>query len=57
MPSMKKVKDGYEVYNKNTKKTKLVKTKKQAEKIVKKGYKKEELDYGSKLFDVNSWKP
>ena len=54
---MKKVKDGYEVYNKNTKKTKLVKTKKQAEKIVKKGYKKDELDYGSKLFDVNSWKP
>ena len=40
MPSMRKVKGGYKVYNKETGKSKFVKHKKQAEDMVNKGYSK-----------------
>ena len=66
MPSMTKVKGGYNVYNKVTKKKKFVKLKKQAEQMVSKGYKNEyktktstgkvNFDYGGKLFSSEAWK-
>jgi archaellum component FlaG (FlaF/FlaG flagellin family) len=62
MPSMTKTKDGYSVYNKNTGKTKLYKSKKKAQAIVKKGYKSKEniienggSDYGGQLFKAENW--
>jgi len=45
MPSMKKVKGGYKVYNKETGKSKFVKHKKQAEDMVNKGYSKSKSSY------------
>ena len=61
MPSMTKVKGGYKVYNKKTKKSKIYKSKKKASSIVKKGYKSENIiknrgsDYGGQLFKVENW--
>ena len=61
MPSMSKVKDGYKVYNKKTKKSKIYKSKKKASSIVKKGYKSENIienggsDYGGQLFKAENW--
>jgi len=67
MPSMKKVKGGYEVYNKETGKTTFTKFKKNADNLVAKGYHKKKykkvttkeigFDYGGKLFDADSWIP
>ena len=61
MPSMTKVKGGYKVYNKKTKKSKIYKSKKKASSIVKKGYKSENIiknggsDYGGQLFKAENW--
>ena len=58
---MTKVKGGYKVYNKKTKKSKIYKSKKKASSIVKKGYKAENViknggsDYGGQLFKVENW--
>lgn len=67
MPSMKKVKGGYEVYDKETGKTTFVKLKKNADALVAKGYHKKKykktstkeigFGYGGGLFDANSWIP
>ena len=62
MPSMYKVKGGYKVYNKKTKKSKIYKSKSKAQAIVKKGYKSKEniidnggSDYGGQLFKAENW--
>jgi len=59
MPSMYKVKGGYKVYNKKTKKSKIYKSKKKASSIVKKGYKSDKnvtgADYGGQLFKAENW--
>ena len=70
MPSMRKVKGGYKVYNKETGKSKFVKHKKQAEDMVNKGYSKSKssykknknvtaedvsFDYGGQLFKAEHW--
>jgi len=59
---MYKVKGGYKVLNKETGKTKLYKSKKKAQAIVKKGYKSKEniienggSDYGGQLFKAENW--
>ena len=70
MPSMRKVKGGYKVDNKETGKSKFVKHKKQAEDMVNKGYSKSKssykknknvtaedvsFDYGGQLFKAENW--
>ena len=64
MPHLSKVKGGWEVTNKETGSSKFYKSKAQAMAVVAKGYgrKKEvkpkrSLDYGTKMFSVDSWKP
>ena len=58
---MYKVKGGYKVYNKKTKKSKIYKSKSEAKAIVKKGYKSENIienggsDYGGQLFKAENW--
>tara|TARA_B100000029_G_C17552420_1_gene950577 strand:- start:1257 stop:1463 length:207 start_codon:yes stop_codon:yes gene_type:complete len=61
MPHFKgKVKGGWKVYDKETGKSTIYQSKKEALSVVKKGYgrkPKRDLDYGTKMFTVDSWKP
>ena len=59
---MYKVKGGYKVYNKKTKKSKIYKSKTAAKAVVRKGYKSKEniidnggSDYGGQLFKPENW--
>ncbi len=65
MPQLSKVKGGWKVTNKQTGVSKFYKSKAQAMAVVAKGYhktssyrtKQRKLDYGSKMFTVDAWKP
>mgnify|MGYP006135768385 FL=1 len=62
MPSMKKVKGGWKVTNKETGKSYIYKSKTAAKAVVRKGYKSKEKiidnggsDYGGQLFKPENW--
>lgn len=69
MPHLSKVKGGWKVTNKETGSSKFYKSKAAAMAVVAKGYgrkkgpilkqvkPKRSLDYGTKMFSVDSWKP
>ena len=59
MPLLKRTRTGWQVIDKNTGKVLLnTKSKKQAEALVRKGYKKHPSgDYGGELFKPENWMP
>lgn len=58
MPLLKRTRTGWQVIDKNTGKVLLnTKSKKQAEALVRKGYKKKHSDYGGELFKPENWMP
>ena len=58
MPLLKRTRTGWQVIDKNTGKVLLnKKSKKQAEALVRKGYKKKHSDYGGELFKPENWMP
>lgn len=58
MPLLKRTRTGWQVIDKHTGKVLLnTKSKKQAEALVRKGYKKKHSDYGGELFKPENWMP
>ena len=56
MPLLKRTRTGWQVIDKRTGKVLLnTKSKKQAEALVRKGYKKKHSDYGGELFKPENW--